>query len=114
MSNSLSQYASVLSSNCYNGFHKTLLGRLTQGFSALALFPVASNYQENQTLLGAEILGNLSVVAGSNSAGKLLTPVLESITADVTTPLYMIGTTVDAGAYGLCNAGRAMMSFSSF
>ena len=105
--NSMKQYVKAQISNCYNGFHQTTFGKGVQAFSALALFPVASNYQSNQIALGAEVVGKLSVVAGSNSAGAVLTPLLESFTANVTTPLYALGTGLDAGAYLLCSAGAA-------
>ena len=105
--NSMKQYVKAQISNCYNGFHQTTFGKGVQAFSALALFPIASNSQSNQIALGAEVVGKLSVVAGSNSAGAVLTPLLESFTANVTTPLYALGTGLDAGAYLLCSAGAA-------
>jgi hypothetical protein len=101
------QYVKAQTSNCYNGFHQTTGGKVVQAFSAVALFPVASNSQNNQISLGAEILGKLSMVAGSNSAGGLFTAFLEGVTADVTTPAYILGTGADAGALMLCGAGAA-------
>ncbi len=107
VANSMKQYVKAQISNCYNGFHQTLFGKGVQAFSALALFPVASNYQDNRTALGAEVLGKLSVAAGSNGAGAVFTPVLESFTGNVTTPLYVLGTGLDTGAYLLCAASGA-------
>jgi hypothetical protein len=103
----MKQYVKAQISNCYNGFHQTTFGKAVQAFSALALFPVASNSQSNQIALGAEVLGKLSVAAGSNSAGAVFTPLLESFTANVTTPLYILGTGADTGAYLLCAASGA-------
>jgi RHS repeat-associated protein len=107
VANSMRQYVKAQTSNCYNGFHQTTGGKVVQAFSAVALFPVASNSQNNQISLGAEILGKLSMVAGSNSAGGLFTAFLEGVTADVTTPAYILGTGADAGALMLCGAGAA-------
>jgi len=107
VANTMRQYVKAQTSNCYNGFHQTTGGKVVQAFSAVALFPVASNSQNNQISLGAEILGKLSMVAGSNSAGGLFTAFLEGVTADVTTPAYILGTGADAGALMLCGAGAA-------
>ena len=65
VANSMKQYVKAQTSNCYNGFHQTTGGKAVQSFSALALFPVASNAGDNQLALGAEILGKFSVVGGS-------------------------------------------------
>ncbi len=105
--NSMKQYVKAQISNCYNGFHQTTGGKVVQAFSALALFPVASNYQSNQLATGAEVVGKVSVVLGSNSAGGVFAPLLESFTSNVTTPLVVLGTGADAGAYLLCAAGAA-------
>jgi len=105
--NSMKQYVKAQISNCYNGFHQTTFGKGVQAFSALALFPVASNYQSNQLATGAEVVGKVSVVLGSNSAGGVFAPLLESFTSNVTTPLVVLGTGADAGAYLLCAAGAA-------
>jgi RHS repeat-associated protein len=107
VANSMNRYVKARTSDCYNGFHKTPFGRVTQAFSALALLPVASNYQDNRLTLGAEILGKLSAAAGSNSAGAVFTPLLETFTAEVTTPLYILGTGTDAGGLLLCGASAA-------
>ncbi len=55
--NSMKQYVKAQTSNCYNGFHQTMGGKAVQSFSALALFPVASNAGDNRLALGAEVLG---------------------------------------------------------
>jgi len=107
VANSMKQYVKAQISNCYNGFHQTTGGKVVQSFSALALFPVASNAGDNRLALGAEILGKFSAVAGSNSAGGLFTAFLEGFTANVTTPAFILGTGADAGAYLLCAAGGA-------
>lgn len=105
--NSMKQYVKAQTSNCYNGFHQTTGGKAVQSFSALALFPVANNAGDNQLALGAEVLGKFSVVAGSNAAGGIVTAGLEWFTANVTTPLFALGTAADGGAYLLCAAGAA-------
>jgi len=107
VANSMKQYAGAQASNCYNRFHQTTFGEAVQMFSALALFPVASNYQRNDTALGAEILGKLSVAAGSKSAGAEFAPVLSEFTSTVTTPMYVLGTQADALALLDCNIGAA-------
>ena len=91
VANSMKQYVKAQTLNCYNGFHQTKFGKAVQAFSALALLPVASNHKDNLLALGTEILGKLSLAAGSNSAGRVFTPVLEAFTAEVTTPLYIFG-----------------------
>ena len=105
--NSKKQYVKAQTSNCYNGFHQTTGGEAVQSFSALALFPVANNAGDNRLALGAEVLGKFSVVAGSNAAGGIVTAGLEWFTANVTTPLFALGTAADGGAYLLCAAGAA-------
>lgn len=105
--NSMKQYVKAQTQNCYNGFHQTTFGKAVQAFSALALFPVASNYQSNDLALGGEILGKLSVSFGSKSAGNVFAPLLGEFTSTVTTPLYALGTGTDAGALLLCGAGAA-------
>jgi RHS repeat-associated protein len=105
--NSMKQYVKAQTQNCYNGFHQTTTGKIVQAFSALALFPVASNYQSNDLALGAEILGKFSVGLGSKSAGNVFAPLLGEFTSTVTTPLYALGTGADAGALLLCGAGAA-------
>lgn len=107
VANSMKQYVKAQTSNCYNGFHQTTFGKAVQAFSALALFPVASNYQNNDLLLGSEILGKFSLAAGSKSAGNVFAPLLGEFTSTVTTPLYALGTEADAGALSLCGAGAA-------
>ena len=107
VANSMKQYVKAQTSNCYNGFHQTTGGKAVQSFSALALFPVASNAGDNQLALGAEILGKFSVVGGSNAAGGIVTAGLEWFTANVTTPLFAMGTGADIGALTLCGAGAA-------
>lgn len=105
--NSMKQYVKAQTQNCYNGFHQTTTGKIVQAFSALALFPVASNYQSNDLALGAEFLGKFSVAFGSKSAGNVFAPLLGEFTSTVTTPLYALGTGADAGALLLCGAGAA-------
>ncbi len=107
VANSMKQYVKAQTSNCYNGFHQTAGGKAVQSFSALALFPVASNAGDNGLALGAEILGKFSMVGGSNAAGGIVTAGLEWFTANVTTPLFALGTGSDIGALTLCGAGAA-------
>jgi len=111
---SFAQYASLQASNCYNGFHKTTFGKVTQAFSATALLPVATNSYQNRVSLGAEVLGKFSVVAGSNSAGGLVTPLLEQFTARVSTPAFILGTAIDTGVLAICYSGKIFNIFSSF
>jgi len=96
-------------SNCYNGFHKTRFGRVTEQLSLPALFPIAHDWKDNQLQLGAEYLYKLAMASGSNSAGGLFAGFLKTFSQEVSAPLFLAGTGVDTGAAALC-AGNALHS----
>jgi hypothetical protein len=106
VANSMKQYVKAQTSNCYNGFHQTTGGKAVQSFSVLALFPVASNAGDNQ-LASALRFWVSSQWWEARAAGGIVTAGLEWFTANVTTPLFAMGTGADIGALTLCGAGAA-------
>ena len=105
---SVKQLFKARTSECYNGFHQTTTGKAIQAFSAIALFPVANNYGDNLLALGGEVAYKFSMAAGSNAAGRVFTPILEAFTAEVTTPLFVLGTGLDGAALLTCSADAAL------
>jgi len=104
VANSMSQYALAQTSNCYNGFHKTLPGKAVQIGSVIAMTPVASNYKDNllETFIGATfkvaLFKGLNLARGTEVAvGNVLSLLVGSATA------------IDTGALVTCGAAGTVV-----
>jgi len=98
-------------SDCYNSFHQTLFGRVTEFFSVTALTPADSQYQDNlEEWLGWGSLKAVLTKGSMDSEIGVISKVgnwIERWAGRLGPPTVMVATAADTGALATC-AGAAL------